>query len=145
MADNRIARGIVLVPCLLLGGAFLATAAWGQGAAAENRTLAIGIGAGLLLAGWLSQLGGGSDGGPESSVTKPDESDPSPSFVGIGLLPSDPMSKPEWRRWPLPMQNPCRCPLTGASMRWVGWTLIRMRSFRFARPLISVAAGSVFD
>ena len=33
MADNRIARGIVLVPCLLLGGAFLATAAWGQGAA----------------------------------------------------------------------------------------------------------------
>ena len=36
------------------------------------------IGAGLLLAGWLSQLGGGSDGGPESSVTKPDESDPSP-------------------------------------------------------------------
>ena len=51
MADNRIARGIVLVPCLLLGGAFLATAAWGQGAAAENRTLAIGIGAGLLLAG----------------------------------------------------------------------------------------------
>ena len=78
MADNRIARGIVLVPCLLLGGAFLATAAWGQGAAAENRTLAIGIGAGLLLAGWLSQLGGGSYGGPESSVTKPDESDPSP-------------------------------------------------------------------
>ena len=48
MADNRIARGIVLVPCLLLGGAFLATAAWGQGAAAENRTLAIGIGAGSV-------------------------------------------------------------------------------------------------
>ena len=68
MADNRIARGIVLVPCLLLGGAFLATAAWGQGAAAENRTLAIGIGAGLLLAGWLSQLGGGSDGGPETCL-----------------------------------------------------------------------------
>ena len=33
---------------------------------------------GLLLAGWLSQLGGGSDGEPETSVTKPDESDPSP-------------------------------------------------------------------
>jgi len=31
MADNRIAKGIVLVPCLLLGGAFLATAIWGQG------------------------------------------------------------------------------------------------------------------
>ena len=86
MADNRIARGIVLVPCLLLGGAFLATAAWGQGAAAENRMLAIGIGAGLLLAGWLSQLGGGPDGGSEggpeaaseASVTKPDESDSTP-------------------------------------------------------------------
>ena len=34
MADNRVARGIVLVPCLLLGGAFLATAVWGQGVAA---------------------------------------------------------------------------------------------------------------
>ena len=74
MADNRVARGIVLVPCLLLGGAFLATAVWGQGAAAENRPLAIGLGVGLLLDGWLSQLGGGS----ETSVTKPDESDPSP-------------------------------------------------------------------
>ena len=82
MADNRVARGIVLVPCLLLGGAFLATAAWGQGAAAENRTLAIGIGSGLLLAGWLSQLGSGPEGGPEAasetSVTKPDESDSTP-------------------------------------------------------------------
>ena len=64
----------MLVPCLLLGGAFLATAVWVQGAAAENRPLAIGLGVGLLLAGWLSQLGGGS----ETSVTKPDESDPSP-------------------------------------------------------------------
>ena len=74
MADNRIARGIVLVPCLLLGGAFLATAAWGQGAAAENRTLATVIGAGLLLAGGLSQWRSES----ETSVTKPDESDPAP-------------------------------------------------------------------
>ena len=78
MADNRIARGIVLVPCLLLGGAFLATAAWGQGAAAENRTLAISIGAGLLLAGWLSQLGGGPEDASEASVTKTDESDSTP-------------------------------------------------------------------
>ena len=45
--------------------------------------------------------------------------------------------------WPWPMQHPCRCLLTGASMRWVGWTLNRRRSFRFARPLSSVAAGSV--
>jgi hypothetical protein len=56
MADNRIARGIVLVPCLLLGAAFLATAVWGQGAAAENRNLAVGIGLGLFLAGLLSQV-----------------------------------------------------------------------------------------
>ena len=58
MADNRIAKGIVLVPCLLLGGAFLATAIWGQGAAADNRGLAASIGVALLLAGlgaqWLS-------------------------------------------------------------------------------------------
>ena len=57
MADNRIARGIVLVPCLLLGGAFLATAIWGQGGAEENQRLAGLIGIGLLLAGGLSQLG----------------------------------------------------------------------------------------
>ena len=57
MADNRIARGIVLVPCLLLGGAFLATAFWGQGGAEENQRLAGLIGLGLLLAGGLSQLG----------------------------------------------------------------------------------------
>ena len=57
MADNRIARGIVLVPCLLLGGAFLATAVWGQGPASDNRFLAAAIGIGLLFAGGLSQLG----------------------------------------------------------------------------------------
>ena len=56
MADNRIARGIVLVPCLLLGAAFLATAVWGQGATAENRNLAVGIGLGLFVAGLLSQV-----------------------------------------------------------------------------------------
>ena len=55
MADNRVARGIVLVPCLLLGGAFLATAIWGQGVAAENRPLAAVLGLGLLLAGVLAQ------------------------------------------------------------------------------------------
>lgn len=61
MADNRVARGIVLVPCLLLGGAFLATAVWGQGPAADNRFLAVAIGIGLLLAGGLSQLGSDSE------------------------------------------------------------------------------------
>ena len=61
MADNRVARGIVLVPCLLLGGAFLATAVWGQGAAADNRFLAVALGLGLLLVGGLSQLGSDAD------------------------------------------------------------------------------------
>ena len=65
MADNRVAKGIVLVPCLLLGGAFLATAVWGQGAAADNRGLAAFIGVALLLAGlgaqWLSNESAESD------------------------------------------------------------------------------------
>ena len=75
MADNRIARGIVLVPCLLLGAAFLATAAWGQGAAAENRTLAASIGSGLMLAGLLAQWGTPDDA---TSVTKQDGTDHNP-------------------------------------------------------------------
>ena len=50
----------------------------GSGLFGGHRTLAIGIGAGLLLAGWLSQLGGGPDGGSETSVTKPDEPKSSP-------------------------------------------------------------------
>ena len=73
MADNRFAKGIVLVPCLLLGGAFLATAIWGQGAAADNRALAASIGVALLLAGlgaqWLSN---------ESGQTDPDRSEKTP-------------------------------------------------------------------
>ena len=73
MADNRVAKGIVLVPCLLLGGAFLATAIWGQGAAADNRALAASIGGALLLAGlgaqWLSN---------ESGQTDPDGSEKTP-------------------------------------------------------------------
>ena len=73
MADNRIARGIVLVPCLLLGGAFLATAVWGQGAAADNRGLALSIGAALIGAGLLSQWPA-----PDASVTKPDDDERSP-------------------------------------------------------------------
>ena len=75
MADNRVARGIVLVPCLLLGAAFLGPAVWGQGAAAENQGLAAAIGIALLLAGLLSQLGGDSETTP---VTNPDEAEDSP-------------------------------------------------------------------
>jgi hypothetical protein len=56
MGLNRTARGIVLVPSLLLGGAFLAAASWGEGAAAENRALALTLGAILMGAGLLTQL-----------------------------------------------------------------------------------------
>ncbi len=56
MGLNRTARGIVLVPSLLLGGAFLAAASWGDGAAAQNRGLALALGALLMGAGLLTQL-----------------------------------------------------------------------------------------
>lgn len=53
MSLNRTAKGIVMVPCLLLGGAFLAAATWGNQA---NQLLALGLGAGLVGAGLLAQL-----------------------------------------------------------------------------------------
>jgi len=53
---NRAAKGIVLVPTLLLGSAFLATAAWGPAAAAETKPLAIVVGCVLIAAGLLAQL-----------------------------------------------------------------------------------------
>ncbi len=56
MGINRAAKGIVLVPTLLLGSAFLATAAWGPAAAAENKPLAIVVGCVLIAAGLLAQL-----------------------------------------------------------------------------------------
>jgi hypothetical protein len=56
MGLNRTARGIVLVPSLLLGGAFLAAASWGDGAAAQNRGLALCLGAILMGVGLLTQL-----------------------------------------------------------------------------------------
>jgi hypothetical protein len=66
MGINRTARGIVLVPALLLGGAFLATAAWLDGPAAANRPLALGLGGLLVAAGLLTQL-------------LPDDPEPGPS------------------------------------------------------------------
>jgi len=48
MGLNRTARGIVLVPSQLLGGAFLATAAWVDGPVAANRSLALLIGEVLM-------------------------------------------------------------------------------------------------
>ncbi|MEB3321936.1 MAG: GIVxVP protein [Synechococcaceae cyanobacterium] len=56
MSLNRTARGIVLVPTLLLGGAFLAAAAWLDGPAAQNRPLALVLGGVLMGAGLLTQL-----------------------------------------------------------------------------------------
>jgi hypothetical protein len=56
MGLNRAAKGIVLVPSLLLGGAFLSAAAWMDGPAAQNRGLAIALGAVLFGAGLLAQL-----------------------------------------------------------------------------------------
>ena len=74
MARNRIASGIVMVPCVLLGAAFLSTAIWGD-VASGNRPLAIGIGSLLLFAGLLSlAIRGGS---PEAE-TKDDPTEQSP-------------------------------------------------------------------
>ena len=56
MSLNRTAKGIVLVPTLLLGGAFLAAASWLEGPAAANRGLALGLGGVLVGAGLLAQL-----------------------------------------------------------------------------------------
>ena len=56
MSLNRTAKGIVLVPSLLLGGCFLSAAAWAEGPAATNRTLAIALGISLIGAGLLAQL-----------------------------------------------------------------------------------------
>ena len=56
MSLNRTAKGIVLVPSLLLGGAFLAAAVWLEGPAAANRGLAVGLGLVLMGGGLLAQL-----------------------------------------------------------------------------------------
>jgi predicted phage tail protein len=56
MSLNRTAKGIVLVPSVLLGGAFLAAAAWGDGAAASNKGLALVLGGVLIGGGLLAQL-----------------------------------------------------------------------------------------
>jgi predicted phage tail protein len=56
MSLNRTAKGIVLVPSLLLGAAFLAAAVWGDGASAANRPLALALGLALMATGLLAQL-----------------------------------------------------------------------------------------
>lgn len=81
MGLNRTARGIVFVPSLLLGGAFLATAAWIDGPAAANRPLALGLG-GLLVAAALLALVL-PDGSRPDSLSAPGEP-PSPGRPGSG-------------------------------------------------------------
>ena len=56
MSLNRTAKGIVLVPSLLLGGAFLAAGVWSDGPAATNKGLALTLGGALMIAGLLAQL-----------------------------------------------------------------------------------------
>ena len=56
MSLNRTAKGIVLVPSLLLGGAFLAAGVWSEGPAATNKTLALSLGGVLMAVGLLAQL-----------------------------------------------------------------------------------------
>jgi len=73
MARNRIASGIVMVPCVLLGSAFLSTAIWGD-AASDNRSLAIGIGSLLLVAGLLSLAIQGGSTEAEPKADEPEES-----------------------------------------------------------------------
>ena len=65
---NRTAKGIVLVPSLLLGGAFFAAGVWSE-AAGSNRTLALSIGAVLMAAGLLAQVF------PESAPEIPKDED----------------------------------------------------------------------
>jgi hypothetical protein len=56
MSLNRTAKGIVLVPSVLLGGAFLSAGLWLQGDAAANRPVALAIGGLLMATGVLVQL-----------------------------------------------------------------------------------------
>ena len=56
MSLNRTAKGIVLVPSLLLGGAFLTAGVWSDGPAASNKVLALTLGGVLMGAGLLAQL-----------------------------------------------------------------------------------------
>ena len=53
---NRIAKGIVLVPCLLLGSAFFFEAIWGREISQESRIFISIIGLILIIAGVLTQF-----------------------------------------------------------------------------------------
>ncbi|MAS28609.1 MAG: hypothetical protein CBD47_02610 [Synechococcus sp. TMED187] len=72
MSRNRVASGVVMVPCIVLGVAFLCTAIWND-AAEANRPLAVGLGLLLPAVGLLAYLIPDSD-----PVTKTDGHDSSP-------------------------------------------------------------------
>lgn len=78
MGLDRTARGIVFVPSLLLGAAFLATAVWVEGPAAANRPLALGLGGLLVTAGLLALVL--PDGSRSANPSDPQ----SPSGEGTG-------------------------------------------------------------
>ncbi|MEB3242623.1 MAG: GIVxVP protein [Cyanobacteriota bacterium] len=85
MSVNRVAKGIVLVPSLLLGGAFLSAAAWMDGPAAQNKGLALALGGVLLAGGLLAQW--------LPSDTKPADPDPSdPGSAKPSATPPNPRS-----------------------------------------------------
>ena len=88
MSLNRTAKGIVLVPSVLLGGAFLAAAAWGDGAAASNKGLALVLGGVLVGGGLLAQLL------PEQADS-PDQRDGDP--LNVEKLKDDPLSAEKQR------------------------------------------------
>ena len=88
MSLNRTAKGIVLVPSVLLGGAFLAAAAWGDAAAASNKGLALVLGGVLVGGGLLAQLL------PEQADS-PDQRDGDP--LNVERLKDDPLSAEKQR------------------------------------------------
>ena len=81
MGLNRTARGIVFVPSLLLGAAFLATAAWIDGPAAANRPLAFALGGVLVTAGLLALV---LPNGPKPDSPPANGKAPSPRRPGAG-------------------------------------------------------------
>ena len=54
--SNPIARSVVMVPAVLLGGLFIATSLWFQDGTTSNRALALLLGLLLLAAGLLVGL-----------------------------------------------------------------------------------------
>lgn len=55
--SNPVARGLVMMPAVLLGGVFMATGLfWSQEGSTGSRGLAIGLGLLLLAAGLLAGL-----------------------------------------------------------------------------------------